>query len=151
MKNLLILFILLSLSACTVTENVEFKKIENVQFKGATLQGDITLTANAILNNPNDFGVEIKRIQSKVFIDDKEVSNLRQEVSTQMTANSDFSLPLEIDIPAKKVFGDVGGLIGGLLKNKTVLLKMESVVTLDILGKEVDIPYTHEEEKGLKL
>ncbi len=151
MKNLLILSSLFFLSACTVTENVEFKKIENVQFKGATLQGDITLTANAILNNPNDFGVEIKRIQSKVFIDDKEVSNLRQEVSTQMPANSDFSLPLEIDIPAKKVFGDVGGLIGGLLKNKTVLLKMESVVTLDILGKEVDIPYTHEEEKGLKL
>lgn len=151
MKNIIISLILgVLMSACTVTEDVEFTKLENVKL-GGIKDGMITLTSDALFNNPNDYSVTIKSIDCDVFIDENKVSELHQNLATKMPSNANFTLPIEIDIPAKELKKNLKGIITGLFTQKKAILKMEGVLKVDIAGVTIPVSFDYEEEKGLNL
>ncbi len=144
------LTVLFLLSACTVTEDIEFKSLSNLQLSGIQ-NGTVTVTADAEFNNPNDYSVMMKSINCDVYIDDNKVSNVHKELATKMPSKGVFTLPLDIDIPAKELKKNLGNIITGILTQKKTLIKLKGVLKVKVAGVTVPISFEHEEEKGLKL
>ncbi|MEM9885601.1 MAG: LEA type 2 family protein [Bacteroidota bacterium] len=136
----------LMLSACSKYQNPDFRSIENIKFKTATLAGDVVLVGDMILYNPNTIGVNVDEMALEVFVDDSKVADVVQNVRAKMKAKSDFSLPLEVNIPMKEVFDELkGGLLSNLLKSQKADVKIEGTVGVSIAGISRSVPFSYEE------
>ncbi len=155
MKTLLFLLAaaLLVVQGCQRPTEPEFRDLENVQLKGAKRDGTLVITADARFHNPNGFGLKATGLQFEAFIDDRHVATVQQTVSTDVPARSEFSLPVEINVPLKKVYEDLGDLLGGLLSRKMqeVRLRLEGKILVEALGVELVVPFQHEETREIDL
>ena len=107
--------------SCSVKKPPVFIKLDDV--KVISFQADtIQLQANAHFQNPNDVGGKIFTDQIKVIVNGEEVAQVYAD-EFKVPARNDFSIPLKVMIPTKRIFennknGILGGLIASILKNK---------------------------------
>ncbi len=145
MKNVIFLFVLL-LSACSMPQEVSFKNLENIKLSAVSFQEkNVSLKADAIFHNPNSVKLKVKGIRAKAYIDGEEMSTIREQLETEMPAKSDFSLPVSIEIPTKKILGNLGGLLKQLTNKKQATIKMEGAINVEVLGQEIAVPFEYEE------
>ncbi|MEM9991226.1 MAG: LEA type 2 family protein [Bacteroidota bacterium] len=138
--------LLLLVGACSMPQEVAFKKVENLKLSGISFKNkNITLTADAVYHNPNNVSLEVKGLRAKVYIDGEEVSTVREQLSTQMPASANFSLPVSIEIPTKKVLNNLGGLLKQITSSKKTVIRMEGAINVEVLGQELAIPFDHEQ------
>ncbi len=156
MKNILKfcpLLILLIFSACSSPKSPEFLRMENVQFKSMSfLEGpSVTLVGDAIFHNPNLLGAKVTAIDFDVFINEKKVTRIQEEVSATMKANAEFSLPLSFEIPLEKVIEDIQPTIGDIFKKKMVGYKLKGTINVGLGNLELKVPVEMEGEEEVKL
>ena len=125
-----------------------FNKLQNIQLSGIK-NGIVTLTSDASFTNPNDYSVTIKSIECDLYIDGNKVSELHQNMATKMPSKAEFTLPIEVEIPAEELKKNLANILLGVLKQKKTLIKLEGVLKVDLAGITLPVPFTHEEEKGL--
>jgi hypothetical protein len=135
--GLLILFY-----SCNIKKEPVFIKIDNlklVSFKSDTIR----LKANAFFQNPNDVGGKIATDEIKVIINGTEVAKISSE-EFKVPARKDFTIPLQVAIPAKKVFDDSkGGFLGGLLNSvlkKSVKVQFKGDLKYKVFGYSSNYP-----------
>ncbi len=146
MKYLIYLLAFGILTACSVPKEVSFKRIENLQLSAISFQEkNITLKADAIYHNPNSVTLQVKGVRAKAYIDGEEVSTIREQLETEIPANADFALPINIEIPTKKVLGNLGGLLKQLTNKKQATIKLEGAINVEVLGQEIAVPFEYEE------
>ena len=132
-------------------QEVAFKKIENVKLSGISFkEKNVILTADAVYNNPNAVSLNVKGIRAKAYIDGEEVSTVREQLEAEMPANSDFSLPITIEIPTKKLVGNLGSLIKQFTSDKKAVIRMEGAINVEVLGQEIAVPFNYEELYDMK-
>lgn len=128
----------------------EFVRIQNIKFKNVTLPPNIKVTfvSDAIINNPNPHSLTIAGADFDVYVEDKKVTNVKQELEVKMPANSEFALPLSFEIPLKSK---------SFFKNftsdwKKTSIKIRSVGTITIKEARVkfDIPFDYDDEYRLE-
>jgi len=138
--------------SCSMPTEPTFKKLEDVKFKSLSLSKKrVTLSANALFNNPNALSGQMKNMNLEVFVNGKKVSNLKQNVSSEIPAESDFKLPLEVEIPLNEVLKDIGSSLGGILKSPKIKYHLEGSATVSMAGIEASVPIYFEGEEELKL
>lgn len=147
------LLVALFLASCNSPESPEFQKLENVKFKSAsfTKNFNFTLTADAIFNNPNALGADLKGLDLEVFVNEKKVSDIKQKVTASIPGNSDFKLPLEIEVPLREVLKDIKPSLGEIFKKHEVVYLLKGTATVSVAGVEVDVPVDYEDKAFLKL
>ena len=137
MKNLLYFILLFTLiTGCSVNEQPVFIKVDNVKvssFKGDT----ILLKASAFFENPNDVGGTISTDEIKVIINGAEVAQVSSD-EFEVPARKEFSIPLTVVVPAKRVFennkdGVLGGLLTSLLK-KSINVQFKGNLKYKVFG-----------------
>ncbi len=145
--------VLLVVQGCQRPTEPEFLDLENVKLKGAKRDGTLVITADARFYNPNGFGLKTTGLDFDAFIDERHVAIVQQTVSTEVPARSEFVLPVEINVPLKKVYEDLGDLLGGLLsrKKQEVRLRLEGKILVEALGVELVVPFRHEETREIDL
>ncbi|MCB9203197.1 MAG: LEA type 2 family protein [Flavobacteriales bacterium] len=144
-------FLILMVS-CTYPEKPEFRSLENVKLQSLSLKGEILLKADAIFYNPNAIGGDVESVALEVFLDDKKVADVKHETSVNMKGNSDFTLPIEVKIPAMNVFEDAkAGLLKNILKNQKFLITMKGDINTSISGISFQVPFQNKEEYDLKI
>lgn len=147
--SILCLFALL-FSACDSVDYPEFREMKNVKFKSVSFTGgpSVTLKADAIFFNPNPIGANVTEVDLDVYIDDKKVTHIRQDVRAEMKSNSEFTLPLDFNVPLKEVYKDLKPSLGNLLKKRTVNYRMDGTLKVGLGSVEVAVPvdYAGEEE-----
>ncbi|MEE9408105.1 MAG: LEA type 2 family protein [Polaribacter sp.] len=137
MKNLVYFSVLLLLIAsCSVNKQPVFIKVDNV--KVTSFSGDtIRLKAEAFFENPNDVGGKISTDEIKVIVNGAEVAQVYSE-EFKVPARNEFVIPLNVVIPAKKVFdNNKGGILGGLLNsllNKSIKVQFKGDLKYKVLG-----------------
>ncbi len=143
-------FILL-FAACSGPSSPEFKKMENIRFKSAKLEGNagVQLTADALFHNPNMLGATLSSIDFDIFANNKKMTHIQQNISTSIPGNADFSLPLTFKIPLKKLIAELKGAKGwDILKNpfekKEIMIKADGHVKVALAGTDIKIPVTYE-------
>ncbi len=149
MKNVSFLICLLcvSLMGCFSSDNVNFKKIEQLKVKTIGLK-KVVLTGNALMQNDNDMGVTVKKVEADIFIDGVDVADLVQNVSVDVPAMSEFRLPLEFSIPTLEAIGNIQNIFGKKNKDLKLNLEMKGNITVDLLGKDVLIPFEQQKLVG---
>lgn len=128
--------------SCNINEKPVFIKIDNLQlisFKRDTIR----LKANAFFKNPNDVGGKIATDEIKVIINDIEVAQVSSD-EFKVPARNEFTVPLNVAIPAKKVFdnnknGFLGGLLSSVLK-KSVKVKFKGDLKYKVFGYSSNYP-----------
>jgi len=156
MKNTLVLglFLISTLLIWGCKELVapDFKKMTNVKFSSIMMNKGVNLniTADALLNNPNSIGANVSKIDFDIFIDGIKVSNITQNVSKKMPANSDFTLPLNFSVPLQKVFAGFKPTIADMLKKRTVKIKMIGHIYIK-QGIEIKVPVDFDDSYGVPL
>lgn len=145
-----ILAFTLFLTSCSTPEAPEFQKLENVKFKSASLAGmNFTLTADAIFHNNNVLGADITAMDLEMFVNEKKVSDIKQNVTATMGGSSDFTLPLEIEVPLKQVLKDIKPTLGGLLKKPEINYHLKGTITVSIAGVKANVPMDYADKAAL--
>jgi len=105
-KNLLILFILLvSFTACTSVEEPTVERIEDVEI--ITLnKSKVEMNANMVLNNPNNFTLDLDKADLVAFIEEVQLASIVQTFETSMPANDEFKMPIYINMDLDKLYKD---------------------------------------------
>lgn len=148
------LFLLaLLLSSCESPVAPEFQKLENVKFKSATISQSFNfiLTADALFHNPNSLGIEVTALDLELFVNEKKVSNIKQNVSTSINQVSDFKLPLEFEVPLRDVINEIKPSLGQLLKKPEINYLLTGKITMSMAGVKVKVPMEYEGKEKLKL
>ena len=102
--------------SCSVKEYPVFIKVDNVKLISAT-SDTICLQANAYFKNPNDVGGKISTDEIKVIINGAEVAQVSSD-EFKVPARNEFSIPLKIVIPSKRIFeNNKNGILGGLINS----------------------------------
>ena len=102
--------------SCSVKEYPVFIKVDNVKLISAT-SDTIRLQANAYFKNPNDVGGKISTDEIKVIINGAEVAQVSSD-EFKVPARNEFSIPLKIVIPSKRIFeNNKNGILGGLINS----------------------------------
>lgn len=141
------------LTACSGPEYPEFQELKNAKFKsvGFLHGASVTFNADAIFYNPNPIGAKVTEVDLDLYIDDKKVTHINQDVSAVMKANSNFTLPLSFDIDLKDLFKDGKSALGGLLKTQKIQYKMKGTLKVGVGSIEIAVPVEYEGEEEIKL
>ncbi|KGL62957.1 LEA type 2 family protein [Polaribacter sp. Hel1_85] len=137
MKNFLYFTIIIFvISSCSVNKQPVFVNVDNVKvtsFKGDTIR----LKAEAFFKNPNDVGGKISTDEIKVIVNGAEVAQVSSK-EFKVPARKDFTIPLNVVIPARKVFeNNKNGILGGLLNsvlNKSIKVQFIGDIKYKVFG-----------------
>ncbi len=148
MKQTILLFALIfSLNSC-VTKKIEYQKLENLQVLSVSNK-EITLRADAIFKNPNILGGTVTPENILVFIDGKEITTVKSS-EFKVPARKNFSVPLEVTIPFKKLSGS-GGILGAFLNSlgKTHEISFKGNLNYKVAGIKSTYEINHTEKLKL--
>jgi hypothetical protein len=110
----IVLFLLMY--SCSVKEYPVFIKVDNVKLIDVD-SDTIRLQVNAYFQNPNDVGGKISTDEIKVIINGAEVARVSSD-EFKVPARNEFSIPLKVVIPSKRIFeNNKNGILGGLINS----------------------------------
>jgi hypothetical protein len=119
MKKIIYIVLLVTLCNCSINKEPVFVKLGNYKVTNFTNE-NVHLKVDAFFKNPNDVGGKISTDDIMVIINNQEVAKIIAN-EYDVPVRKEFTMPLEVDIPTKKIFNDkkngiLQGLINSLLK-----------------------------------
>ena len=152
MRSLLYLSIsfVLLLTSCSAPQEPIFKNMKNVTARMVSAQ-EVMVTGIAVYENPNAVGGDLTAMSVHVQVDEIDVGKLEQDLSVAVLANSIFEVPFEFRFDPAKIFKEKGvlGSIISILENKSVDVKYEGTITMEMMNVSFDIPVDFEESVSL--
>lgn len=157
MKNrftlILSFFVFAIITACSGPKDPTFEQLENIKLKSFT-RTKVVLTGDIILNNPNPFSCQLKKLDLEVFSDNNiKLTEIEQTLNTEMLAKSDFAIPVEIRFSPTKLMDDGEGLLSSLfsaLEEKEVDLIYKGKCEVEVMKVNIEVPIEFEEAMLLK-
>lgn len=148
-KNIsILLFLVLAINACKKPdEEPEFKYVKNVQVK--KIAGtEVLLTADAVFFNPNDMKMKLRGVDVDLYVKEKKVGKINQEVKTRIPANDEFEIPFSatFDIKEVGVLNTLMSLMGG---NK-LPVRYKGHIKATVHGFPFRVPIDYEEEVRIR-
>jgi LEA14-like dessication related protein len=136
------------LFSCSGPKDPEFKRVENIKHvqKGKL---EYTLTADIIMSNPNPISAKLMKTDLDIFVNDVKVGKVKQRLYTEVSANSEFTIPVKCEFSAAEILKNQNNSIGSLLNvllDKKVDLQYVGSVKLKVAGLEFDVPVDYKQE-----
>lgn len=136
MKKWLFFIIILFVLSCSVKKKPVFIKVDSIKIASVALD-TIRLKAIAIFKNENNIGGKIATDEIKVIVNGNQLAQVSSE-EFKVPANKEFSIPLKVVIPAKKVFdNNKNGVLGGLLNSlisKKIKVQLKGDLKYKVFG-----------------
>ena len=126
-------------------EKIVLRKIRDVVVDAST---DPTLRANAVFFNPNEMRGKLKRINVEVYVDGKKAAFVNQKLKTEIPANGEFIVPLEVKLNIKEL-GFMDTLLG-VLGGKKFEVRYEGSLKLNYRGFPINVPVHYKDEVRVK-
>lgn len=147
----LFLLLIISLTACTVTEQPEFKDIASIKVKETNAK-EVIVEANARFLNKNSVGGTLQAKGIQVFIDDVAVAEVNSD-TFKVPAKDEFTIPLKVKIPYSKVFKDnknnVLSNVLNILTNKEINLRYKGNITYKLSAFSYNYPLDYTQKVAL--
>jgi hypothetical protein len=149
-KLILVLFTIITLSACKFEEPVSFKLIDEVAIESIS-DGMVNLTAKAIFNNPNKVKGKLKDVNIEVNLDGKTLAIITQAEPLKINSNSEFKIPIHIQFAMEDVQQGLLNNLMNILSGNYIKLHFvgDIKVSTFIFSQKVEVDYY--EEVKLKL
>jgi LEA14-like dessication related protein len=109
---------------------------------------DPVLRANAIFFNPNNVKGRLKKIKVDIYVNGKKAGHVDQDLKTKIPSQSEFTVPLEVNLAIKELgFMDtVLGLLGG----KKFEVRYEGFLKLTYHGFPIKVPVNYKDEVRIR-
>lgn len=119
----LLIFLILTnlLNSCSVPKELEYRDFKNLTIEkmGFSSSG---IKMDLIYYNPNNFGLELNRMDLDIFINNNYLGETSQDYQISIPRREEFSIPIKIDVDMKN-----------LLKNGFTTF-LNSEVTIKVTG-----------------
>lgn len=141
-----VLLVLLTLVSCKPKEDVQLRQIRDIIVDASS---DPMLRANALLYNPNNLRMTVKKIDMEVFVDGKKAAIIDQQMKIKVPANAEFTVPLEVKLNMKEIrlLDAVFAVIGG----KRMQIHYKGSIRLQYKGIPIHVPVNYKEEVRIRL
>lgn len=142
-RLLLVLLTLGLLAGCAPKEPVVLREVHIKAVEMARDGKNAMLKADAILYNPNKGSMRLKEIDMDIFIDDKKSARIDQQLTAQIKAVSEFTVPLEVQLNLSDA-----GLLDTIfsLFGKKHKIRFAGKLRVKVKGFPVSIPIDHTDE-----
>lgn len=148
----LLIVLLFSLQACTYLPKPEFKRVEEVKIIPADNIG-FKIEANTVYYNNAPIAVTIKQLDLDVFLKDKKVGVVSQNLEIELEPKKETILPIHLELNREilltQVLSSVLDLFGS--KKKTSKFTFKGSSTAIIFGIETKNPVEFETEVNLDI
>jgi LEA14-like dessication related protein len=133
---------LIVLGACVPKEQVMLRSVVIKQVEPGR-DGNPLLKADAIFFNPNASRMRLKRVEIDVLIDGTKAASVDQHLDALIKANSDFTVPLEVQLNMKDLgfFNTIVNLLGG----KSYEIQFVGKLKVNVNGFPVKVPVNYKE------
>jgi LEA14-like dessication related protein len=133
--------LVLILSSCRQKEDVQLRNIKDIVLDASS---EPMLRANAILFNPNNIRMQVKKIDMEIFLDGKKAAIIDQKMKIKVPANDEFTVPLEVKLNLKEMgfLDTVFSLIGG----KRFQIHYKGSIRLQYSGVPFTVPVDYKDE-----
>lgn len=122
--------------------------IEKIDKSEVILHGQISYL------NSNPIGGRLESVFLTIYANDVFISELTQEIDTEIKPNAEFVIPIDIRVPFKKLLDNKNDLLGGLvnvLTQKKVKLKYEGIAAVNFAKVNLTIDINKEEELEINI
>jgi LEA14-like dessication related protein len=142
----LALGLLLALVSCKPKEDIVLRNVRDIVVDVTT---EPTLKAQAILYNPNNIKIKLRKIAIDVYVDGRKSGRVDQEPKLLIPAASEFKVPLEVKLNMKELglLDTIFGIIGG----KKLKVRYKGSISVTYKGLPIRVPVDYESEVRIKL
>jgi LEA14-like dessication related protein len=141
---LLILLVLMN-SCATPKEDVVLRKVRDIIVDANV---EPMLKANAILYNPNDIKMKLRKIDMDVFVDGKKAARIDQKLKTAIPAKAEFTVPLEVKLNLKE-FGLLDTILGAI-GGKKYNIRYKGSIGITYKGLPIRVPVDYQSDVRIK-
>jgi LEA14-like dessication related protein len=129
------------IGSCKPKEDVVLRNIRDIVVDADT---EPLLRAQAVLYNPNNIRMKLRKINIDVYVDGKKSARIDQENKQTIPAQAEFTVPLEVKLNLKELglLDTLFGMIGG--KKMKVQYKGSISITYKGIPIKVPIDYSNE-------
>jgi hypothetical protein len=132
---------LLCLFSCKISEEPEFKQINNIWVSSLS-KDKITVDSDVIFYNSNDVGCKVIRTNIDAFVNDLNIGKVSQANSIVLLAKNEFKMPISFSFSPQQIFKDKKNILTsilGTILNKEIKINYSGIVTLSKAGINFDI------------
>lgn len=147
-KFFTLLSVLFLLYGCSKPEAPEFKEVQNVNvnlknFNSASISGDV------LFYNPNNKKVTIKSADITVLFEENVVGSINKEFELEVKPQSEFTVPVTIDVPVSKLTSNTISAALGMLSGNKKTIGFEGEVKLKMYGVAFTVPVKYQEKVSI--
>jgi LEA14-like dessication related protein len=134
------------LASCAVPKPLEYRSFKNftiqkVGFASTTLKMDL------VYFNPNNFGLELKKTDIDIFINDVFLGHTTQEYQISIPKKEEFSMPVSINLDMKNILRNS---MNALFSNQ-VMVKITGSVKVGKANTFISFPIRYEGNQQFSL
>lgn len=142
----LTIILTLLLTSCSTPKELEYRTYQNFKVEKLGL-GSSTIRMDLVYYNPNKFGLQLKRTDLEIYLDDVFLGRTSQELQISIPRESEFALPIKIDV-------DMKNLLKNALKasfSNNVDIKVKGTVKVGKANVYMSFPVNYEGKHNLSV
>lgn len=136
----------IGLASCKPEEDIVLRNVRDIIVDAST---EPTLKANAILYNPNNIKIKLRKVKVDVYVNGKKTGIVDQNPKMIIPAVAEFTVPLEVKLNMKELglLDTILGMIGG----KKLKVRYKGSISVTYKGLPIRIPVDYESEVRIRL
>ena len=136
---LLLAIVLFFVTSCRAPQDLVYKDFKNFSIEKLGF-GSSQLKLDLVYYNPNNFGLQLKRTDLDIFIDNNLLGHTAQEYQVNIPKRGDFTLPVQVDVDMKNMLKNALSSIF----NQEVMIKVVGTVKLGKANVYKTFPVNYE-------
>ncbi|MBY0482339.1 MAG: LEA type 2 family protein [Chitinophagaceae bacterium] len=125
--------------SCAAPKTFEYRDVKNIKLDKVGFD-KTSLLMDLVYYNPNGFGVNLKKVDADVYIDNKYLGKFNLDTSMHIPRKAEFTLPSKIDIDLKGFYKNALTLV----MNNDVLVTVKGNTRVGKAGIYTTVPFTYE-------
>lgn len=147
MKTLVsIILVLVLFSACRKPQGFDYRDIKNVKIEKLGFD-NTTVSMDLVYFNPNGFGVDLKRVDCDVYINNNFLGKYILDTTMHIGRKVEFSLPSRMNVDMRGFYKNALNL----LFNNEVLVDVKGTTRVGKAGFFVTVPFHYEGRHKINL
>lgn len=137
---------LLVFLSCSTPKGFEYKGVNNVKVNKIGFEY-LDLSLNLVYFNPNNFRVDLKKVDCEVYIDNRYLGKYALDTLMHIPKKQNFELPSRLRVSMGGVFKNAFSLF----MNKEVLIKVKGKTKIGKGSIFFDVPFNYETRQTISL
>ena len=143
---LFLAFISLIITSCQAPKELEYRDVRKMELKQLGFNQS-AVNFELVYFNPNKFGLDLKKVESDVYIDEIYLGKFQLDTLMHIPKNAEFILPSTINIDMQNLLKNAAQL----MFKKEILVRAKGNVKIGKGGIYKTLPFTYEGRQQVNL